>query len=111
MKTLPQLVHRRWSKNQIFRNLLVEPETDVPFANVPVTTTPLVLYPLVSLAEPEPLAIMATSAQNTVKGCHHLDNHPQTPVVSPSLNMTTMMMLLRDFTRKRPNIILTPDHC
>jgi len=109
-KTLPQLIRHRWPRNHIFKNPLVEPETDAPSANALVITAPLVPYPPALLAEPEPLAIMATFARNTVKDRHHPDVHPQTPTVSPSLNTTTMMMLLRDFIKKRPNTILTLGH-
>jgi len=109
MKTLPQLVRHRRPRNHIFKNPLVEPETDVPSANALVITAPRVPYPPPLLAEPEPLAIMATFARNTVKDRHHSDVRPRTPTVSPSLNMTTMMMLLRDFIKKRPNTILTLD--
>jgi len=70
---------------------------------------PTCTVPPALLAEPEPLAIMATFARNAVKDCHHPDVHPRTPTVSPSLNMTTMMMLLRDFIKKRLNTILTLD--
>jgi len=68
---LPQLVHHQWSRNQTFKNPLVELETDVLFANALATTAPLVPYPLASLAEPEPPAITAIFAKNSIKGRHH----------------------------------------
>jgi len=76
MKTLPQLVHHRRPRNPIFKNPLVELETDAPSANALVITAPLVLYPPALLVEPEPLAIMATFAQNAVKDRHHPDICP-----------------------------------
>jgi len=72
-KTLPQLIRHQQPRNHISKNPLVELETDVPSANTLVITTPLVPYPPALLAEPEPLAIMATFARNVVKD-HHCYN-------------------------------------